>query len=116
MAASTKAARRLGPNDMANVSEVLLNLVSARQAEGAEGFWQVAWSGDRPQRRKTTLGPKGMRPVETLQGRLDTPVRPSGERNCLSRSVRIEKRNWATPIRPTAVETDSQEKAMAERV
>ena len=28
MAASTKAARRLGPSDKANISEVLLNLVS----------------------------------------------------------------------------------------
>jgi len=28
MAASTKAARRLGPSDMANTCEVLINLVS----------------------------------------------------------------------------------------
>lgn len=31
MAASTKAARRLGRNEMANVREVLINLVSANK-------------------------------------------------------------------------------------
>jgi hypothetical protein len=48
MAASTKAARRLGPSDMANASEVLINLVSERQAEGAVTCLV-----------QETLGPKG---------------------------------------------------------
>ena len=54
MAASTKAARRLGPDDMANASEVLINLVSARQAEGAEtrsGAKRLAQKGCGPSRR-----------------------------------------------------------------
>jgi hypothetical protein len=75
MAASTKAARRLGRNDMANISEVLLNLVNTNKRKvlrlaAARNAWPK----------------KGHGPFETLQIRLDTPIRPSGERNCLSRS------------------------------
>jgi hypothetical protein len=54
MAASTKAARRLGPDDMANGSEVLINLVSENQAEGAEARYRekrLAQKGCGPLRR-----------------------------------------------------------------
>jgi hypothetical protein len=95
MAASTKAARRLGPDDMANASEVLINLVSGRQAKGAE-----------TRRGEKRLAQKGCGPLETLLSRFDTPVRPLGERNCLSRPAWIGKWNWVARCSPQNVETE----------
>lgn len=87
MAASTEAASRLGPNDRANVSEALINLVSENKRNGAE-------TRDGEQR----LAQKGCGPFETLRGRLDTSVRPSGKRNCLSRSFMSRNAELSNPV------------------
>ncbi len=75
MAASTKAARRLGWNDVANACEVLLNFVN----ENKRKVLKLATCEQR-------LAQEGCGSFETLPCRLDTLVRPSGERGCLSRS------------------------------
>jgi len=77
MAASTKEARRLGRNDMANTREVLINLVSENKRKVLK---PVALDVMRvnPLTNRQRLAQKGRGPFETLPGRLDTRVRPSG--------------------------------------
>ena len=94
MAASTKVARRLGRNDKANECEVLINLVTQQQAKGAVRFKDISVC------RAKRLAQKGCGPFGTLNSRPDTPTRPPGKRDCLTRSRSTGTRNGVTPSRP----------------
>ena len=91
MAASAKAARRLGLNDTANLCEVLINLVNANKRK--------ALKLQRPRTPgKPRLDQKVRGPFEPLILRLDTPVRPPGKRDCLSRLRSDKSAELSNPV------------------